>query len=649
MEHKIKILVVDKDKENRLFLKEHLEKKEYCIEESENGAMALEILSKGGFNIVIAEFNLPEMDGIELLSKIKKINQPIEVVFISSNRDIDEAIESMRGGAYDFITKPFDIEKVLKRIDRLAEKCFLAAESPEITERRAFFKVTQALISTIDLKGLLELIMESIQKVIQADQGSIMLLDKKKNELALKTSFGLKDILEKKNDKSQLKDPRQGPAWKVIEQGKPTIIISGLENYSLFKDIKSHNRIKSSMIVPLKIKDQTRGVINLARTKIETEFNQRDLSIVTIFAGQAAAAIENVFLYKKLEDYSKIIKQEKEEIEAIVENISDGIVVCNPSDKIILFNQSFKNLFKLDSNSIVNNSCSNIFKKEKFREISDFIQNFKDSNNDFVEKKFNASINGENIHLRVTIAKIKESKNIKGNKILAFEDLTKLVQTQKVAAWQGMARSLAHEVKNPLTPILWAAEAILEKKSVFSEPRSKIVENKCAIIIKEVKRLHKLISEFSTFAKQPEPNLKSEDIRKILQQVLLLYSSVQNIKITTKFPEDFPLLKVDSNMIKQVFINLIKNAIDAMPDGGELLIEGNVSSNVASLSFTDTGKGIPHKMMAHLFDPYYTTKDNGTGLGLTISSKIISDHSGQIRVKSKENQGATFIINLPSS
>lgn len=641
MKNKLKILIVDDDKIIQILLKETLEKEGYYVEKCGDGLEAIEILTKAEFHIVIADLIMPGMDGNKLLSRIKKMDKTIEVIVISAQRDIDVAIEVMKKGAYDYVTKPVDFKKLLNTIKRCEGKCLLTSENLELKERIAFYEVSQALNSTLDLKELLNIIMESIQKVIHADQGSIMLLDKKHKNLSIKASFGLKEVLATEKDL----DYRNGLAGEIIEMGKPQILINGLKEYPLLKKFKSHGQIKSSMVAPLKVKNKTIGIINITRTKIVTQFNQRDLSLLAIFAEHVAMAIENAYLYSKLKDYSTLIKQEKEEIEAIIENISDGIVVCDSSGKIILFNSSFKHLFSLHNNYMIHNLCNNVFHEERFKDLCDFIHDFNDSIHDFTERKFTINIKGEMVQLRTTIAKMKTYRNRKGcYNILTFQDLTKLVQAQKVAAWQGMARSLAHEVKNPLTPILWAAEAILEEKSKYSE---QFIENKCNIIINEVNRLKNLISEFSSFAKHPEPDLKPGSIEEVLKETLFLYSNLSNIKITTNFPDKFPLIKIDKKMIKQVFINLIQNAIDAMPNGGELSINGEILSiGVVSLIFQDTGKGIPEEIVDHLFDPYFTTKKNGTGLGLTITSKIISDHHGQIKVITNKNQGATIVIDL---
>lgn len=644
MKDKTKILVVDDDDSMLLILKDVLESGGYYVITCSDGLEAVKILSQSKFHIVVTDLRMPNMDGKNLLSEIKKMNQSIEVIMVSGQGDIDAAVEIMKRGAYDFITKPIDFKKMLNIIKQCEEKYLLTSENLELKERVAFFEVSQALNSTLKLKELLDVIIKSIQKVIQADQGSIMLIDKKQEKLFIKASFGLEGVIKDKKDF----DFSNGLAGKVLEMDKPQILIDESGGSPLLKGFKGHSKINSSLFAPLKVKNKTIGIINLARTKITTRFNESDLSLLTIFAEQTATAIENAYLYKKLKDYNEIIKQEKEEIEAIIKNISDGIVVCDFSNKIILFNSSFQNLFGLNENSIMNNSFHNILKKDKFSDISYFIQKFNKSKKDFEESKFYVNIRGEKLHLRVTIAKLKADNYKKERTMLSFQDLTRLVQAQKVAAWRGMARSLAHEVKNPLTPILWAAEAILEKNTQHSKPHQEFMEKKCNTIIREVSRLQALISDFSLFAKHPEPDLKPESIEMLLEETLSLYSKLRNIKTTMNFQEKFPLVSIDKNMMKQVFINIIQNAIDAMPEGGELSIEGRVFSlGVISISFKDTGIGIPDKIMENLFDPYFTTKKKGTGLGLTITSQIISDHHGHIRFISKEKQGTTVVIDLP--
>lgn len=643
MKDKTKILVVDDDDSMLFVLKDALEREEYYVITCSDGSEAVKILSQVSFQIVITDLRMPNMDGNKLITEIKKINQAIEVIMISSERDFDTAVDVMKKGAYDFISKPVDLKKLMSSIKRCEEKIYLISENLELKERITFFELSQGLATILNMQELLDMIMESIQKVILIDQGSIMLLDKRTNSLFVKVSVGLDKVLPE----IDYKEFREGPSWEVLKDENAVVIQNGIQTTPFSKEIKSNEKINSSMIVPLKIRNKIIGVVNLSRTKMKTAFGERDLSLLKIFAGHAAIAIENAYLYDKLKSYSKIIKQEKEEIETILKNISDGIVVSDRSNKIILHNNSFTKIFRLDKDSLNDKSLEKVFEKDKYSEMLSFIKKFDHSKENYMEMKFNMTIDGENVHLRVTIVNIEKQKNKEKLKIVAFQDLTRLVHSQKMAAWQNMARSLAHEVKNPLSPILWAAEGILEKNESSGALDEIYVEKKCNTIIKEVKRLKDLISEFSSFAKHHDPDLKSGSIGTVLEEVLSLYSNLSNIRIKKDLPSEFPVINMNENMMKQVFINIIQNAIDAMPDGGELYVKGTVLPDNISLSFKDTGTGIPDKIKEHLFNPYFTTKKNGTGLGLTILSKILTDHNGKIRIISNENEGTNFIVNLP--
>jgi len=168
-------------------------------------------------------------------------------------------------------------------------------------------------------------------------------------------------------------------------------------------------------------------------------------------------------------------------------------------------------------------------------------------------------------------------------------------------------------------------------------------------IIRDVKRLQELVSKFSTFAKMPQVNLKADRVERVLQEAIDMYANTPlNVKIKTRLQPDIPLVRINAGMIKQVFINIIKNAIEAMPMGGNLTITTVSLDKMVLIEIADTGIGIPANIQDKVLEPYFTTKESGTGLGLTICSKIISDHGGHMKIISRENEGTTVIIALPA-
>jgi two-component system NtrC family sensor kinase len=224
-----------------------------------------------------------------------------------------------------------------------------------------------------------------------------------------------------------------------------------------------------------------------------------------------------------------------------------------------------------------------------------------------------------------------------------------LVRSEKLASLGKMAAGVAHEINNPLTSILINTHLVLEKMEKDSNVRENL-----DLIADETSRCSEIVKGLLEFSHQNPPEKEYADVNDILNlsvDILKNHVTFQNIKIKKKLDVDLAQIPIDSNKIKQVFLNLMLNAAEAMPDGGSLAIISRPSENrkYIEIEFTDTGLGIPEENINKLFDPFFTTKAGGTGLGLAVSYGIIEQHKGKIEVKSREGQGSTFIIRLPIS
>ncbi len=232
----------------------------------------------------------------------------------------------------------------------------------------------------------------------------------------------------------------------------------------------------------------------------------------------------------------------------------------------------------------------------------------------------------------------------------------KLIQAEKIAAWQEIAQRLAHEIKNPLTPIKLSAQRIQRKyedsKDNNDKEIKKVIESSVAAIIGEVENLNKLLKDFSDFAKLPEPKQGNINLKKLVKEAASLYNNVaSNIRIDTKNIDTQISVFIDYNQFKQVFANLILNAIQAMPSGGTIFIRADLvkkeKTNYCRIQIQDTGIGIDESIKKSIFDPYFTTKKGGAGLGLSIVERIVFDHRGNIWFESQKARGATFFIDIP--
>jgi nitrogen fixation/metabolism regulation signal transduction histidine kinase len=215
-----------------------------------------------------------------------------------------------------------------------------------------------------------------------------------------------------------------------------------------------------------------------------------------------------------------------------------------------------------------------------------------------------------------------------------------------------MAQQLAHEIKNPLTPIKLSAERVLRRWRNEPERVGEILENSMLAIIQETEGLSTLLTEFRTLSKPMEPSLSWTKVRELAEEVIAVYrSSHPLVEFNIEYINADVAVTVDRRRLSQIFTNLIINAIDAMDGTGSIFIRTDVitkrESNYCRLSLRDTGKGIAAEDQSKLFTPYYTSKDSGTGLGLPIVQRIVNEHGGNIWFNSEPGMGATFFIDLP--
>lgn len=235
----------------------------------------------------------------------------------------------------------------------------------------------------------------------------------------------------------------------------------------------------------------------------------------------------------------------------------------------------------------------------------------------------------------------------KGKEALA-KSQKELIESEKKAAWQIVAQKVAHEIKNPLTPIKLSIERIIRKQKENKDDFKKVLEEESKIILEEVEELYRLTNEFSEFAKLPKLNFEPYDINLVLEEFIesqeKLYPEVEFHK---EFSEDLPLIALDKSSIKRVFSNLVKNSFEAMYEGGMIFFKTKLNQNMVEIEVIDNGCGIKEEDLPLIFEVNYSKKWGGMGLGLSIVKNIIEEHKGKIRVESKENAGTKFVICLP--
>lgn len=234
--------------------------------------------------------------------------------------------------------------------------------------------------------------------------------------------------------------------------------------------------------------------------------------------------------------------------------------------------------------------------------------------------------------------------------LVMVEDLTELLRAQKAAAWREIARRIAHEIKNPLTPIQLAAQRLRKKFAEGADDFARVLPEATASIEREVGALKRLVDEFSRFARMPEVSVREVEFREVVDSVLELYKGLPTIEWDVDLDPQIGRVRLDPEQMRRVFINLIDNAVTAMEQRGSIAIRAQVGAGEHRLHIevADTGPGIRPEDRDKMFSPYFSTKKRGTGLGLAIVHKVITDHRGEIRVENNAPRGAKFVIEMPS-
>jgi nitrogen fixation/metabolism regulation signal transduction histidine kinase len=240
--------------------------------------------------------------------------------------------------------------------------------------------------------------------------------------------------------------------------------------------------------------------------------------------------------------------------------------------------------------------------------------------------------------------------------IIVFDDITELLQGQKNAAWSEMARRLAHEIKNPLTPIQLAAERLRHKYlHTMDQKDADTLDRLTNTIVQQVETMKEMVNTFSDYARTPETKTQAMNINTLMNEVLDLFTSLnQKTEIELNLEPDLPMVDADVSRLRQVFNNLLKNAFDACENNSDSTLTitsqciSTAGTEYVEISISDSGPGIAEDIMEHIFEPYVTTKKKGTGLGLAIVKKIIEEHNGVVWLENnKDKAGVSAIIRLP--
>jgi len=351
-----------------------------------------------------------------------------------------------------------------------------------------------------------------------------------------------------------------------------------------------------------------------------------------------------------LQRSSAEIDQRRRYMEAMLEHIGTGVVSINRRGRVTILNNAAGELLRIEPEWALGKPFNQVFKAQHLEPIRRFLRTMREEGRKSVSEQVDVLIDGQLLALRASLTLLRDADERHLGAVVVFDDLSALIRAQKVAAWREVAQGIAHEIKNPLTPIQLSTERMRRKFEQKAVDFPEVFEIATDTIIHQVQGLMELVNEFSRFARMPEPRLRPCLIASLIDQVVNLYRSRRgDLSLGQEIRGKLPSIMADPDQIQRVLINLLENAFDSMDAEGEVKVHAhlNTERNQVVIEIFDEGKGIPVENKEHIFSPYFSTKFQGSGLGLAICHRIVDDHNGTITVRDNRPQGSIFRINLP--
>lgn len=497
-----------------------------------------------------------------------------------------------------------------------------------------------AISMILDVELLLNEAMNVVFGLVKAERGAIFLLDPKTGALSRGVSR-TRQAGEKGSDivlKNEIVD-------LVLREGKAVLSLDAVtEGRFKASGGVQHQNIRSCMCVPLESQHHILGILYVDNRVQAGCFSKEELTLVSGIANQTAVALENIESMYRL-------REERKRVEDILNTLPVAILSINEEETISFINPEAEKLFGTTSQACLNRPCGPFLESRHFQSLLDLVRAALAEGKRVSFEEILCG-NGEAQRLlQVNIVPLREGLTRKGL-LLALDDVTEkrnleqeISNAEKLSAIGEMTAGLVHEMINPLSVISGRAQLLL-----FDKEKDAEVLKAARIIREQVDRTSSITEKLLSFARQRPPQLAELSLHELIDECLeTMEEQFASAKVfVQKQFADAPLtIMGDREQLEEIFVNLARNAIQAMPQGGSFTVTLRREGDHAEIALTDTGCGIPPEHLSKIFIPFFTTKSRGTGLGLSIVHGIVKNHGGSLKIQSQVGKGSTFLVSLP--
>ena len=629
-----RILIVDDEKSVVRLCQRILTRQGFIVTGKTESHEVPDLLRHETFDVLLTDIRMPQLNGLDLLQIAKEIDPHITVVLITGYGTMEDAIRAISLGARGFLMKPFNSKELLATVEDGLTRRTLLRDSVRLQTLLPLLEINKALQVSGGEVSFVQQVLQTAAQQIGAQRLAWLSINEPPLPVFIETA-----VVSALNVPSELSS---SILHQALTSAEPVWVLSDgtlTDNHTGFPNIVA-------AVLPLLVKGKIAGLLT-AETDLQNQsspFDPISLDLLTVLAGQLAIIFENIQLFRQTENLRAFN-------EDIVQTMTNGLVAVDAAGTITALNPAAAAMLSCSVEQVLHKPLARAI--SGIGPLAEVFETTLTTAQPQPRREITIQLAPDHaVPISVSTAPLDSGSG--GGVVGVIEDLTEIKALEaehrrldRLAVLGEMSAVVAHELRNPIAGISAGVE-YLTRNAVQGSPE----EQGATMIQAEIERVNRILEDILFVARPLQLEPKSSPLLPIINTVLhrfLSQAATSNVTVETQYADHIPYLNLDSQRIEQVFSNFIRNAIQAMPDGGTLTLKIELSgNNRVRITISDTGVGITSQLLKRIFDPFFTTKTRGTGLGLSVARRIIEAHSGLIEVESTPGKGTDFYISLPA-